>query len=357
MRTAPWAERPIVSGPPCVAELRGWPFPSLCRPCSRSFSWPSRSSSTTNSSTGWRIGRPRVAVRPARRALRGWCPRSCGSNVMQYLDGEGISVGELHARSRTRADSLTGLERWKYAGRGRPAGRTCGPPPPAERPQARLAPAGGRRGGSMGPALWPGDHRGSSSGAPGGACAVRGRVAAVPPDRLPDAERQGREVAAGSSRPRSDARSDQPGPGIPYDLSVLLAQVLLRFALDYEADAKVSLTIAANTLRVLDETGVPVRDLPRLTGVSKEAHSMALGFLARRECLVLEAGSLASPRQAGAADAEGEAVAGQVSPPAGRDRRRTGRTGSVPTTSTVYAVGPACRGEGSPCRSRCSRRD
>ena len=72
------------------------------------------------------------------------------------------------------------------------------------------------------------------------------------------------------------------------DLSVLLAQVLLQFALDYEADARVSLTIAANTLRVLNGTGVPIRELPRLTGVSKEANSMALGFLARRECLVLE---------------------------------------------------------------------
>jgi DNA-binding MarR family transcriptional regulator len=46
--------------------------------------------------------------------------------------------------------------------------------------------------------------------------------------------------------------------------------------------------IAANTLRVLDQTGVPIRDLPRRTGVSKEGHSMALGFLARRECLELE---------------------------------------------------------------------
>jgi hypothetical protein len=35
-------------------------------------------------------------------------------NVMQYLDDEGITVGELHARSKTRADSLAGLERWKY---------------------------------------------------------------------------------------------------------------------------------------------------------------------------------------------------------------------------------------------------
>jgi DNA-binding MarR family transcriptional regulator len=42
------------------------------------------------------------------------------------------------------------------------------------------------------------------------------------------------------------------------------------------------------TLRVLDETGVPIRELPKLTGVSKEGNTMALGFLAGRDCVVLE---------------------------------------------------------------------
>lgn len=62
-------------------------------------------------------------------------------------------------------------------------------------------------------------------------------------------------------------------------LATLLAQTLLAFTLDFERDAELSLPLAANVARVLDEDGVPVRDLPLLAGVSKEAVSMSLTFL------------------------------------------------------------------------------
>jgi len=71
------------------------------------------------------------------------------------------------------------------------------------------------------------------------------------------------------------------------DLSVLLSRVLLAFTLDYEDAAdwepeyRLSLTIGANVLRVLDAVGVRLRDLPALAGVSKEAISMSLGLLTR----------------------------------------------------------------------------
>ncbi|MBO0835889.1 MAG: hypothetical protein J2P28_10270, partial [Actinobacteria bacterium] len=55
----------------------------------------------------------------------------------------------------------------------------------------------------------------------------------------------------------------------------LLARVLLAFAIAYERESKISIAIAANILRVLDESGVRVRDLPGLTGVSKEATAIA----------------------------------------------------------------------------------
>jgi DNA-binding MarR family transcriptional regulator len=70
----------------------------------------------------------------------------------------------------------------------------------------------------------------------------------------------------------------------PTDLSVLVARVLLGFTLDFETESRISLPISANTLRVLDDTGVRVRELPGLTGVSKEANAMATGFLERRGC-------------------------------------------------------------------------
>ena len=43
----------------------------------------------------------------------------------------------------------------------------------------------------------------------------------------------------------------------------LLAQVLLAYTLDFERASDVSLPLSANFLRVLDETGVDVRELPR----------------------------------------------------------------------------------------------
>ena len=205
-------------------------------------------------------------------------------NVMQYLDSEGISVGELHARSRTRADSLTGLQRWKYlvvtpAGVVRPtsAGREA---QAVWRPLAAEVEA--RWSLRFGPEIIEELRRALQ--------AVRAQFEVALPRYLPIVfpTQNGKAGKSLLSEPAGRSQPIGAPAGRDDDLSVLLAQVLLRCALDYEADAKVSLSIAANTLRVLNETGVPVRDLPSLTGVSKEAHSMALGFLARRECLVLE---------------------------------------------------------------------
>jgi len=66
-------------------------------------------------------------------------------------------------------------------------------------------------------------------------------------------------------------------------LATLLAQTLLAFTLDYERDAELSLPLTANVIRVLDGDGAPVRDLPLLTGVSKEAVSMSLTFLEKND--------------------------------------------------------------------------
>ena len=49
-----------------------------------------------------------------------------------------------------------------------------------------------------------------------------------------------------------------------------------------------SLAISANLVRVLDGKGVPVRDLPLLAGVSKEAVSGALGVLRKGSIAVVE---------------------------------------------------------------------
>ena len=74
--------------------------------------------------------------------------------------------------------------------------------------------------------------------------------------------------------------------GLP--LSALLARVLLSFAVEYERESGQSLAVSANLLRVLDADGTRLRDLPLLTGISKEAVSWAMGVLARARLAVEE---------------------------------------------------------------------
>lgn len=67
-----------------------------------------------------------------------------------------------------------------------------------------------------------------------------------------------------------------------YTLPALLCKVLLAFAIQYERESHLSLAISANVLRFANEEGVRVRDLPRLSGVSKEAIAMAVKRLEQR---------------------------------------------------------------------------
>jgi DNA-binding MarR family transcriptional regulator len=88
------------------------------------------------------------------------------------------------------------------------------------------------------------------------------------------------------------------GPGEPpasLDLSALLSQALLAFTIDFERESRLALGLSANTLRVIGADGVAVRDLPALTGVSKEANAVALGFL-ERHALALVESDAGSPR-------------------------------------------------------------
>ena len=71
-------------------------------------------------------------------------------------------------------------------------------------------------------------------------------------------------------------------------LAALLSRVLLGFALEYEAESAVSLAVGANLLRVLGADGTRLRDLPLLTGISKEAVSWAMGVLLRARLAVEE---------------------------------------------------------------------
>jgi DNA-binding MarR family transcriptional regulator len=95
-------------------------------------------------------------------------------------------------------------------------------------------------------------------------------------------------ATAGPTRPAFSPRSGGRDDVETLALPSLLSRALLMLAIDYESRSKVSLAIHADLLRVLGEKPTPVRDLPRLTGVSKEAISMGMGVIVKRGLAVLE---------------------------------------------------------------------
>jgi methyltransferase (TIGR00027 family) len=94
--------------------------------------------------------------------------------------------------------------------------------------------------------------------------------------------------------PHSGLAQDRAVPGEPRDerdplpLHALLSRPLLAFAVEFERDSDLSLAISADVLRVLSAEGVRVRDLPLLSGVSKEAIAMAMRVLATRRLAVTD---------------------------------------------------------------------
>ena len=78
-------------------------------------------------------------------------------------------------------------------------------------------------------------------------------------------------------------------PGaVAEDIAALLSQALLSFTLEYEDEAALSLALSANVVRVLSAEGIPIRDLPARSGVSKEAITAAVGFLQRNGYAAVE---------------------------------------------------------------------
>ena len=64
-------------------------------------------------------------------------------------------------------------------------------------------------------------------------------------------------------------------------LPVLLAQTLLAYTLEFERESDLSLPLTANFVRILDGAGLDVSKIPAISGVSREATSMALRFLTK----------------------------------------------------------------------------
>jgi hypothetical protein len=109
---------------------------------------------------------------------------------------------------------------------------------------------------------------------------VAGQVAAGLPDSMPILG-----FGLFSAGPDGEAALGPAGDEAPISemgLAGLLSKVLLAFAVEFERVSAVSLAVCANVLRLTPDEGIRLRDLPRLSGVSKESIGMALTFLEAR---------------------------------------------------------------------------
>ena len=215
--------------------------------------------------------------------------RAMFENCLRFVTDHPITVGMLETLARTPTN-LDGMRRWGYitidataervhhgrpgpdavlraASRGLRAREIWLELPGLVEQRWRLCTAPTRSRGCA--ARWP---RWPASSIPG--CPTSCPFSAIPcsaGDPIPPCRR------GGSSRTSPRCRWRR-----------CCSRVLLGFALEYEAESAVSLAVGANLLRVLGADGTRLRDLPLLTGISKEAVSWAMGVLLRARLAVEE---------------------------------------------------------------------
>ena len=204
------------------------------------------------------------------------------SNCMQFVGEEGIKVGELEDLARAKTN-VNGMQRWGYItieGSMRSS-------------QVIRATSKGRQAQEVWRPLF--DEIEKRWEARFGRDLVHqlrqtlgaliSRIDGDLPDCLPILGYGLFSRALDRKRGAAAVKQDRTG-SLP--LSALLSKVLLAFAMEFERESDLSLAINANVLRVLNEKSVRVRELPRLSGISKEGISMAIGVLKKKLIVVVE---------------------------------------------------------------------
>ncbi len=215
------------------------------------------------------------------------------SNFMRFV-GDGITVGELPAvaglPSALVRSTIGGMERWRYVAVG-PAGEPV---------TAKRDGYGSGRGlrtswivrptpvGRTAQEIWPplfAEIEGRWEERFGEAetdelrnalRAIAGRLDSALPEYLPIVG-----TANGMAVDLPPRESDAGDDASKLHLAALLSHVLVGYAIDFERESELSLSLAANFVRVLGESAMTARDLAVAAGVSDQATSMALRHLAK----------------------------------------------------------------------------
>jgi DNA-binding MarR family transcriptional regulator len=232
---------------------------------------------------------------PHRTSNRGGSPNSpwlvslvMWSNCMRFVGVEGVRVAALKSLARTETN-LHGMQRWGYIAI-EPDPADARPKPPRSQWLIRPTPAGQKAQQVWRPLFATIENRWQLRFGKAqihqlrhALCLLIGQMELALPDCLPILW-----YGLFSKAPDQGSQALTPEECSHLTLPSLLSRVLLAFAIDFERESSAcSLAISSNVLRILDEKGVRVRDLPLLSGVSKESINMALGILKKTRLAVV----------------------------------------------------------------------
>jgi hypothetical protein len=200
------------------------------------------------------------------------------ANGLRLIDEDGVTVGDLAARAGTGCN-IAGLERWGWISiDGTENDRRPGYG--SRRGVNEASVLRPTHGGVAARALWPAmvedvEQRWRDRFGPD---TIEGLTVALA-DRGKGTPWAPPEVHSSDGfRVHAVATTD----GDPVTLVGRLGQALTALTVEHEEGSAVSAALGANALRVIGGTGaVLVRDLTRLSGISKEAMTMATGFTTR----------------------------------------------------------------------------
>jgi DNA-binding MarR family transcriptional regulator len=184
------------------------------------------------------------------------------SNFMRLIPAGGVPLRAVEANGRIT--NFDGLQRWGYI-RVEPADQTVHPEPGGRRAQEVWRPLADEI-----------EERWRVRFGDAAVDELRQALSSVADPALP----LYLPVLGYADGMRAGHVRGAPG-AVAEDLAALLSQALLAFTLEYEDESDLSLALSADVLRVLSVDGVPVRDMPARSGVSKEAITAAVGFLQR----------------------------------------------------------------------------